>query len=128
VTNLADARWSLRKGVELLLTKRAYTETEIDAGVGAAWKVAKVEPGSSVVIFRLGSIGLAVSPAVLSLLFPSFSQTWPFEPVEESNSTVIQVAQGAKMCGASMIIGVDLNPDKEEIGKSYFHCNMFRTV
>jgi hypothetical protein len=32
------------------------------------------------------------------------------------------------MCGASMIIGVDLNPDKEEIGKSYFHCNMFRTV
>jgi hypothetical protein len=68
--------------VELLLTKRAYTETEIDAGVGAAWKVAKVEPGSSVVIFGLGSIGLAVSPAVLSLLFPSLSQTWPFEPVE----------------------------------------------
>nr|CAB3501772.1 unnamed protein product [Digitaria exilis] len=52
-------------------------------GVGAAWRVAKVEPGSSVVIFGLGSVGLAV-------------------------------VQGAKMCGASKIIGVDLNPDKEE--------------
>ncbi|GJN08828.1 hypothetical protein PR202_ga26785 [Eleusine coracana subsp. coracana] len=29
-------------------------------GVGAAWKSAKVEPGSSVVIFGLGSVGLAV--------------------------------------------------------------------
>ncbi|CAL4937991.1 unnamed protein product [Urochloa decumbens] len=57
-------------------------------GVGAAWKVAKVEPGSSVAIFGLGSVGLAV-------------------------------AQGAKMCGASKIIGVDLNPDKEEVGKSF---------
>ncbi|RCV46165.1 hypothetical protein SETIT_9G510900v2 [Setaria italica] len=54
------------------------------AGVGAAWRLAKVEPGSSVAIFGLGSVGLAV-------------------------------AQGAKMCGASKIIGVDLNPDKEEV-------------
>ncbi|CAL4929499.1 unnamed protein product [Urochloa decumbens] len=57
-------------------------------GVGAAWRLAKVEPGSSVAIFGLGSVGLAV-------------------------------AQGAKMCGASKIIGVDLNPDKEEIGRSF---------
>ncbi|RLN19828.1 alcohol dehydrogenase-like 2 [Panicum miliaceum] len=57
-------------------------------GVGAAWRVAKVQPGSSVVIFGLGSVGLAV-------------------------------AQGAKMCGASKIIGVDMNPDKEEVGKSF---------
>ncbi|KAL6626952.1 hypothetical protein ACP70R_030678 [Stipagrostis hirtigluma subsp. patula] len=57
-------------------------------GVGAAWKVAKVEPGSSVAIFGLGTVGLAV-------------------------------AQGAKMCGASKIIGVDLNPGKEEIGRTF---------
>ncbi|CAN6296201.1 unnamed protein product [Urochloa humidicola] len=57
-------------------------------GVGAAWKLAKVERGSSVAIFGLGSVGLAV-------------------------------AQGAKMCGASKIIGVDLNPDKEKIGKTF---------
>lgn len=29
-------------------------------GVGAAWETAKVEKGSTVVIFGLGSIGLAV--------------------------------------------------------------------
>ncbi|KAL6867698.1 hypothetical protein ACP4OV_015722 [Aristida adscensionis] len=57
-------------------------------GVGAAWRLAKVETGASVAIFGLGSVGLAV-------------------------------AQGAKMCGASKIIGVDLNPDKEEVGRSF---------
>lgn len=30
------------------------------AGVGAAWKVAEVEEGSTVAIFGLGSVGLAV--------------------------------------------------------------------
>uniref|UniRef100_A0A0D9VQJ4 Cinnamyl-alcohol dehydrogenase n=1 Tax=Leersia perrieri TaxID=77586 RepID=A0A0D9VQJ4_9ORYZ len=43
-------------------------------GVGAAWRLAKVQPGSSVAVFGLGSVGLAV-------------------------------VQGAKMCGASKIIG-----------------------
>ena len=33
----------------------------------------------------------------------------------------VAVAQGAKMCGASKIIGVDLNPEKEKVGKSIFH-------
>uniref|UniRef100_A0A453IZ58 Alcohol dehydrogenase-like C-terminal domain-containing protein n=1 Tax=Aegilops tauschii subsp. strangulata TaxID=200361 RepID=A0A453IZ58_AEGTS len=55
---------------------------------GAAWKLAKVEPGSSVAIFGLGAVGLAV-------------------------------AEGARICGASKIIGVDLNPDKEELGKKF---------
>jgi len=32
----------------------------------------------------------------------------------------LAVAQGAKMCGASKIIGVDLNPDKQEIGKTFY--------
>lgn len=31
----------------------------------------------------------------------------------------LAVAQGAKMCGASKIIGVDLNPDKQEFGKMF---------
>jgi len=57
-------------------------------GVGAAWKVARLKPGSSVAIFGLGAVGLSV-------------------------------AQGAKMCGASKIIGVDLNPDKEKFGKAF---------
>ncbi|KQK23203.1 alcohol dehydrogenase-like 7 [Brachypodium distachyon] len=57
-------------------------------GVGAAWKLAKVEPGSSVAIFGLGAVGLAV-------------------------------AEGARICGASKIIGVDLNPEKQELGKKF---------
>lgn len=37
------------------------------AGIGAAWKVAGVSPGSTVAIFGLGSVGLAVS--ILPLYF-----------------------------------------------------------
>jgi len=58
----------------------------VSTGVGAAWKVAAVEPGSTVAVFGLGAVGLAV-------------------------------AQGSKMRGATRIIGVDVNPDKFEIGK-----------
>ncbi|PAN14878.1 hypothetical protein PAHAL_2G450800 [Panicum hallii] len=58
----------------------------VSTGVGAAWKVAAVEPGSTVAVFGMGTVGLAV-------------------------------AQGSKMRGAKRIIGVDLNPDKFEIGK-----------
>ncbi|XP_065848229.1 alcohol dehydrogenase-like 7 [Euphorbia lathyris] len=60
----------------------------VSTGFGAAWKTAKVEAGSTVVIFGLGSIGLAV-------------------------------AEGARLCGATRIIGVDLNPDKFEIAKKF---------
>uniref|UniRef100_A0A2N9FAW3 alcohol dehydrogenase n=1 Tax=Fagus sylvatica TaxID=28930 RepID=A0A2N9FAW3_FAGSY len=60
----------------------------VSTGVGAAWRTANVETGSTVVIFGLGSIGLAV-------------------------------AEGARLCGATKIIGVDLNPDKFEIGKKF---------
>ncbi|GFQ06881.1 alcohol dehydrogenase-like 7 [Phtheirospermum japonicum] len=57
-------------------------------GVGAAWKSAKVEAGSTVAIFGLGSIGLAV-------------------------------AEGARLCGAAKIIGIDVNPEKFEISKAF---------
>ncbi|KAH6821381.1 Zinc-binding alcohol dehydrogenase family protein [Perilla frutescens var. hirtella] len=57
-------------------------------GVGAAWRSANVEPGSTVAIFGLGSIGLAV-------------------------------AEGARLCGAARIIGVDVNPGKFEISKRF---------
>ncbi|KAH0684202.1 hypothetical protein KY289_021954 [Solanum tuberosum] len=60
----------------------------VSTGVGAAWKTSNVEPGSTVVIFGLGSIGLAV-------------------------------AEGARLCGATRIIGVDINSNKFEIGKQF---------
>ncbi|KDP36844.1 hypothetical protein JCGZ_08135 [Jatropha curcas] len=60
----------------------------VSTGVGAAWRTANVESGSTVAIFGLGSIGLAV-------------------------------AEGARLCGAARIIGIDMNPDKFEIGKKF---------
>lgn len=60
----------------------------VSTGVGAAWKSANVEPGSTVAIFGLGSIGLAV-------------------------------AEGARLCGAAKIIGVDVNPEKFETSKAF---------
>ncbi|KAF5462189.1 hypothetical protein F2P56_018217 [Juglans regia] len=60
----------------------------VGTGVGAAWKIANVKEGSTVAIFGLGSVGLAV-------------------------------AEGARLCGATRIIGVDVNPDKKEIGKKF---------
>ncbi|KAK9163917.1 hypothetical protein Syun_004819 [Stephania yunnanensis] len=60
----------------------------VSSGIGAAWKVADVHKGSSVVIFGLGSIGLAV-------------------------------AEGARLRGASKIIGVDLNTEKFTVGKQF---------
>ncbi|CAI8584425.1 unnamed protein product [Vicia faba] len=60
----------------------------IGAGIGAAWRSAGVEPGSTVAIFGMGSIGLAV-------------------------------AEGARLCGATKIIGVDVNPEKFEVGKKF---------
>ncbi|VAH43686.1 unnamed protein product [Triticum turgidum subsp. durum] len=58
----------------------------VSTGIGAAWKVAAVERGSSVAVFGLGAVGLAV-------------------------------AQGCRMRGAKRIIGVDMNPEKRDIGK-----------
>lgn len=60
----------------------------IPTGVGAAWNTAKVEKGSTVVIFGLGAVGLAV-------------------------------AEGARIAGASRIIGIDVNPKKFELAKQF---------
>lgn len=60
----------------------------VATGVGAAWRTANVAPGSTVAIFGLGAIGLAV-------------------------------AEGARLCGASKIIAVDVNPEKFETGKKF---------
>ncbi|XP_078166723.1 groES-like zinc-binding dehydrogenase family protein isoform X2 [Carex rostrata] len=60
----------------------------VSAGLGAAWKVADITRGSTVVIFGLGTVGLSV-------------------------------AQGAKLRGASKIIGVDTNPEKHEKGIAF---------
>ncbi|KAJ7547520.1 hypothetical protein O6H91_08G089200 [Diphasiastrum complanatum] len=60
----------------------------IPTGLGAVWNTAKVEPGSTVAIFGLGTVGLAV-------------------------------AEGAKIAGATRILGVDTNPSKAKTAKDF---------
>jgi S-(hydroxymethyl)glutathione dehydrogenase/alcohol dehydrogenase len=65
-----------------------YIGCGVTTGIGAVIWTAKVEPGSTVVVFGLGGIGL-------------------------------NVIQGAKMVGANMIIGVDINPAREELARKF---------
>lgn len=41
----------------------------MDVGIGAVWKVARVEEGSIVAIFGLGAVGLAVIFYYLDIIF-----------------------------------------------------------
>lgn len=73
--------------------KVCYIGCGVTTGLGAVINTAKVEPGSNVVVFGLGGIGL-------------------------------NVIQAAKMVGANMIVGVDINPSKralaEQLGMTHF--------
>ncbi|MEG3877304.1 S-(hydroxymethyl)glutathione dehydrogenase/class III alcohol dehydrogenase [Microcoleus sp. herbarium7] len=60
----------------------------VTTGIGAVINTAKVEPGSNVVVFGLGGVGL-------------------------------NVIQAARMVGANMIVGVDLNPAKREMAEKF---------
>jgi S-(hydroxymethyl)glutathione dehydrogenase/alcohol dehydrogenase len=68
--------------------KVCYIGCGVTTGIGAVINTAKVEPGSNVVVFGLGGIGL-------------------------------NVIQGARMVGANMIVGVDINPSKIELAKKF---------
>ncbi len=68
--------------------KVCYIGCGVTTGIGAVINTAKVEPGSNVVVFGLGGIGL-------------------------------NVVQGARMVGADMIVGVDLNPGREAIARKF---------
>ena len=68
--------------------KVCYIGCGVTTGLGAVIHTAKVEPGSNVVVFGLGGIGL-------------------------------NVVQGAKLVGANMIIGVDINPKRKELATKF---------
>ncbi|KAJ7566023.1 hypothetical protein O6H91_02G085400 [Diphasiastrum complanatum] len=70
------------------LDKICLLSCGVSTGLGAAWNTAKVEAGSTVAIFGLGTVGLAV-------------------------------AEGARVAGASKIIGVDLNNEKSGKAKTF---------
>ena len=65
-----------------------YIGCGVTTGVGAVVNTAKVTPGSTVIVFGLGGIGL-------------------------------NVIQGAKFAGAARIVGVDINPDRQECGRRF---------
>jgi S-(hydroxymethyl)glutathione dehydrogenase / alcohol dehydrogenase len=60
----------------------------VTTGIGAVINTAKVEPGSNVVVFGLGGVGL-------------------------------NVIQAARLVGANMIVGVDLNSDKQQMAEKF---------
>jgi S-(hydroxymethyl)glutathione dehydrogenase/alcohol dehydrogenase len=68
--------------------KICYIGCGVTTGIGAVVNTAKVEPGSNVVVFGLGGIGL-------------------------------NVIQGARMVGANMIVGVDINPARKALGEQF---------
>lgn len=68
--------------------KVCYIGCGVTTGIGAVLYTAKVEPGSKVVVFGLGGIGL-------------------------------NVIQGARLAGADMIVGVDLNPAREAMARKF---------
>ncbi|KAL4341316.1 hypothetical protein GQ457_08G035590 [Hibiscus cannabinus] len=82
-----DSACAVRIDPKAPLEKMSLLSCGVSTGVGAAWNVADVQPGSSVAIFGLGAVGLAV-------------------------------AEGARVRGASKIIGVDINPAKFTKGKA----------
>ena len=68
--------------------KVCYIGCGVTTGIGAVIYTANAEPGSKVIVFGLGGIGL-------------------------------NVIQGARMVGADMIIGVDINPAKRELAEKF---------
>ena len=68
--------------------KVCYIGCGVTTGLGAVLFTAKVEAGSTVVVFGLGGIGL-------------------------------NVIQGARMVGAGRIVGVDVNPAREDLARKF---------
>ncbi|HJP98160.1 MAG TPA: S-(hydroxymethyl)glutathione dehydrogenase/class III alcohol dehydrogenase [Rhodanobacteraceae bacterium] len=68
--------------------KVCYIGCGVSTGIGAVINSAKVEPGSKVVVFGLGGIGL-------------------------------NVIQGARLAGAAVIVGVDINPKRKVLAERF---------
>lgn len=88
----------------------------VSTGLGAVWNTCKVEVNSTVAVFGLGAVVRAcvrrneLSVVQLSCINLSFIHS-------SSISQGLAVIQGAKLAGASRIIGIDINPSKFDIAK-----------
>lgn len=81
-------------------------------GLGAVFNTTKVEPGSSVAVFGLGANILLIAPVTLQLDFdPSH--------IGLAGAVGLSVVQAAKLSGATRIIGVDVNSEKEDVAREF---------
>uniref|UniRef100_A0A6N2L8V8 alcohol dehydrogenase n=1 Tax=Salix viminalis TaxID=40686 RepID=A0A6N2L8V8_SALVM len=107
------------------LDKVCVLSCGISTGLGATLNVAKPKKGSSVAIFGLGAVGLAVSfltiPETDDFSIHFTSSDASLLPVLNMFSAVChdQAAEGARISGASRIIGVDLNANRFEEAKKF---------
>ncbi|KAG6773421.1 hypothetical protein POTOM_020699 [Populus tomentosa] len=102
------------------LDKVCVLSCGISTGLGATLNVAKPKKGSSVAIFGLGAVGLAVSFFSIIRLASNF----PIQNVDAEAKlvrfvSISQAAEGARIAGASRIIGVDLNSNRFNEAKKF---------
>ncbi|KAI5008699.1 hypothetical protein ZWY2020_009747 [Hordeum vulgare] len=107
---------------EAPLDKVCVLSCGISIGLGASINVAKPPKGSTVAIFGLGAVGLAVNVLIPPLI------VLQLQPVHASDLHLfarrIFTAEGARIAGASRIIGVDLNASRFEEARK-FGCTEF---
>ncbi|XP_022719890.1 alcohol dehydrogenase-like 1 [Durio zibethinus] len=83
-----NANYVVKVDPSIALSHASFLSCGYSTGFGAAWKEAKIEEGSTVAVFGLGTVGLGV-------------------------------VEGARIQGATKIIGIDKNTRKNEKGKVF---------
>nr|XP_034892899.1 alcohol dehydrogenase isoform X1 [Populus alba] len=102
------------------LDKVCVLSCGISTGLGATLNVAKPKKGSSVAIFGLGAVGLAVSFFSITRLASNFRiQNVDADAKLVRVVSISQAAEGARIAGASRIIGVDLNSNRFNEAKKF---------
>lgn len=67
-------------------------------GLGAVWNTAKVEPGSIVAVFGLGTVGLAVSAYLIKFSDYFERQILSFAKTKHSQSKRTMTFTGSRRC------------------------------
>ncbi|KAH9610981.1 hypothetical protein KSS87_002809 [Heliosperma pusillum] len=106
---------------EAPLDKVCVLSCGISTGFGATVNVAKPKKGHTVAVFGLGAVGLA-NLAVLYRGSSRVANTFYDSVIIETRVDeylLIQACEGARVCGASRIIGIDLLPSRFEAAKNF---------
>ncbi len=85
---ICDSSYVTKIDEDISFEVAALLGCAVMTGVGSVLNTAKVRPGSTVVVFGLGGVGL-------------------------------NVVDGAQLAGAERIIGIDVNPNKDAVGRQF---------